>query len=826
MQLKDYPVFHAGRRKMRNPELNREVLSQTAVRYMRFLRTVKINYLELSVLQTPPGDARGNGRWIPKVPTHPAHLIISSFDRDKNEWICIKEVELPPNPKFLGEGLSQDMSIEEMEDFFSEAVGDQPPHKIDLDGLETECIKVECDREHPVWANHGECNGGAFNVPFGILNPLQAFGEELEELAYPEYHQKLERAEFAPFAPDGMTVNTENPLEVSFSGKKLSIAFSLMRPMLTHLSWDYFGEGKTSNSRLLFKRISEQLGGLNGPSYITPAGNFCTQNMSGKVSVIGNQIRYYNLDAGCGITLDATFTVTAESITLEIEQNAEKDTHVIEAEAWRLLWNMNAGMTSVAGVPVKKDGRNGFVQLPAMIAADDRGCLSVELREGNGTLHTESYRFLETRSTSFALLSSTSSTIIPKGKSRAVFELKPSILLPVPEDKLEELSEGLKKSWTAGFSAFRPEFGGFSNNSISTNCHVNQHVAFDYAAFTSQASNTLIPVDLVKFSIERALMDGGGYGYHRNLYMDSDPVLVSGAGRIYQLSKDKSWLEYVKPGIITALKRIINNFNPEEGMIVSKALSGNSGTYRWSSNSMDVVGFGHIDAYVNAWSFRAMKNGTALMKILGENNLSEKCKDIATALSENYSRQLVNPDTGWVSGWKSRDGQLHDFGFLWINAIACAFGVMDDKETRTALENLEEKRKKVFPESGYLGIPLNLLPIKETDHMLSQSDLYKLIPSFENYTDGALCPCFAGYYIRALSAYGLNEQASQIAFNLEKAFAAGKFHGPYGTGKEFMTWTGADSGYEGTFGVSFSPLYAIAVQRGIIKPTTPEWWIE
>jgi len=108
--------------------------------------------------------------------------------------------------------------------------------------------------------------------------------------------------------------------------------------------------------------------------------------------------------------------------------------------------------------------------------------------------------------------------------------------------------------------------------------------------------------------------------------------------------------------------------------------------------------------------------------------------------------------------------------------------------------------------------------------MLSRNILYKLIPSFENYTDGALSPCFTGYYIRALATHGFEAESAKIANSLEQGFASGRFHGPYGTGKEFMSWTGADSGYEGTFLLNSGPLYAIAVERGVISPPEPEWW--
>ena len=44
--------------------------------------------------------------------------------------------------------------------------------------------------------------------------------------------------------------------------------------------------------------------------------------------------------------------------------------------------------------------------------------------------------------------------------------------------------------------------------------------------------------------------------------------------------------------------------------------------------------------------------------------------------------------------------------------------------------------------------------------------------------------------------------------------------------KELSINTGADSGYEGTFGPNSGPLYAIAVERGAITTPDAEWWIE
>ncbi len=818
--LKAYSVDHAGRRTIMHPAMERELQSQTAVRYLRFLRPVRVARLEL--------PAVCYGRWVPSVPTHPAHVTVSLLDRAVNRWKVIADVELPPNPKFAGEGLSQEMRIEEMEEHFRKAMAELTPHRIELRGIETDLLRVECDREHPVWPNHGDCNGGPYNVPFGILQHLSAVGEDLGAVTVPPYRRKLSRGVFTPMAPEGMTLNTRNPLELVFNGYRVRVGFSLIRPMLTQLDWNHFGDQPPAGNRLLFNgRVGDALGGQNGPSYVTAAGTFVPQNMAGIVEATGNRVTYRGISTGTGITVNAVFTITADALTLELEQEAEADLPCIEGEVWRLLWNMRSGLTGVAAVPLNREGRNGFVELPALIAADSGGCLAVRMLEGNGDFHTESYRFSDARSTGFVLAAAdTPNTplLIPRGRQRVVFELRPCALLPASPAQEATLSEGVRKCWTAGFSAFRPEFGGFSNNAISTNCHVNQHTAFDFAAFTKRPSVGPDPLDLVKFSIGRALLDGGGYGYHRDLYLDSDPILLCGAGRIVQLADDPAWLTHVAPGIRTAARRILDNFDPREGMIVCRSLSGNAGTYRWSSNAMDVVGFGHIDAYVNAWSFRGLKNAAALCARLDDAELTARCAETAVALAAHYARQLINPATGWVSGWRSRDGKLHDYGFMWINGVACAFGVMEPAIARQALTNLEAKRREVFPESGFVGLPLNLLPIAPEDHMLPRNR-YQTQPTYENYTDGALSPLTATYYLRALSCNGLAAEASAIADSLDRGFARGLFHGPYGTGKEFMTWTGADSGYEGTFGPNSGPLYAIAVQRGAITPPNPEWWL-
>ncbi len=258
-------------------------------------------------------------------------------------------------------------------------------------------------------------------------------------------------------------------------------------------------------------------------------------------------------------------------------------------------------------------------------------------------------------------------------------------------------------------------------------------------------------------------------------------------------------------------------------------LSGNSGTYRWSTNAWDVVGFGHMDAYVNVWTYRALRTATALMGELGDRSRANRCREAADALKANFAAHLVNPETGWVVGWKSRDGQLHDYGYIWINGPACAFGLLEPPAARKALKNLEKLCDKLGLASVRLGLPYNLLPLRSEDHMLVHIWSVHTQPTFEFYTDGAMGPMATAYYLRALSTHGFKARARRIAKETDESFAQGLFTcgagRGIGTGREFLSWEGLPNGYEGTMANAFTVLlYAIAIEQKLIVPPEPEWW--
>lgn len=821
--LTDHAVTHGGIQRVAHPRLKTDVHGQTCIRYLRFRRQIEIDQLELGKIRY--------GRWVPYVPTHPAHIIISALDPDTLRWKTVREVNLPPEPEIMGKGLSQDMKIEKMEEHFSRIL-EKPPHRIKLDGFRTDHLRVICDREHPVFPNHGECNGGPYNVPFGILNNLRVSGiPESPELPLMPYNPILKRKTIRPEAPKGMKVRDLSQM-LLFEGKYLSVGFSLRRPVLMHLGWDILGEGHASHNRLFASRQHSKfkgICGLNGPVVRTLQSDYPPHLWSGEVSVEGNRIIYHNLHAFEGMTIDVVFTVEKDCINVELRQTSKKNIPVIESEAWRLIWDLKQGITGMAGKPTLLTGRNGDVELPAVWATDFHGCLSCSKTGGDSgetRFHVESYRFDDSVSGGFVFgkhPGTEKCSVIEKGTQQAAFELALTNLEPKRKIGAPEPSAAIKRQWATVFSCFRPEYRGFSNHSASVNCHVNQGPPIEIVAHTAHHPDGLNPLDLARFTIERAILGGGGYGYWRNLYLDSDPILVSAAGRIHQADPDVNWLRRIEPGIVETVNRMMG-LRGEEGLLVCRDLSGNSGSYRWSSNAMDVVGFGHIDGYVNAWAYRAFRNAAAMLDDLsGHRELASRCREAARRIRDRYTAALLNPETGWIAGWRSRDGRLHDYAFTWVNGPALAFGLVEGDVARKALTALEQIRAETGPGDARMGIPLNLIPIREEDHMLARI-LKQIQPTFETYTDGSLSGSPATYYLRALAIHGLRDNAQKMAKEMAKGYAEGIFNGGLYTGHEFRSWEGLPTGYEGTLIVCFGPMYAMAIEEGIFDPPEPEWW--
>jgi hypothetical protein len=169
-----------------------------------------------------------------------------------------------------------------------------------------------------------------------------------------------------------------------------------------------------------------------------------------------------------------------------------------------------------------------------------------------------------------------------------------------------------------------------------------------------------------------------------------------------------------------------------------------------------------------------------------------------------YYKTFYNPKTGVLAGWKSADGQLHDYYFLFVNGVATTYGLVTKEQGEGIWDKLLEKMKQVGYNRFDLGLPGNLIPIRKEDYVdlnpryggpkkADGSD------GFQTFENGGASACYAYFTIEALRIVGRRKEADEILDAMLKSFANGGFQGrgPNGESYDWTDWKGNPNGYEG-----------------------------
>ena len=96
----------------------------------------------------------------------------------------------------------------------------------------------------------------------------------------------------------------------------------------------------------------------------------------------------------------------------------------------------------------------------------------------------------------------------------------------------------------------------------------------------------------------------------------------------------------------------------------------------------DVLSFGWKDAFANAVLHPTLLVLARALPRLGRPDLAEGLEEWAARLRAAYLPTFLNPETGWIAGWRSADGVLHDHAFPIVNGAAVAGGAVDPRTGR------------------------------------------------------------------------------------------------------------------------------------------------
>ncbi|MGK3951607.1 hypothetical protein ACLKM7_04700 [Microbacterium sp. I2] len=613
----------------------------------------------------------------------------------------------------------------------------------------------------------------------------------------------------------------ERPGEVRYRTAGYEVGFALGRAGFSYLALDDEAAGSTMRD-LLHRAPGIDLQGImlhpvGGSSLVGPA---LRCDVEGHVRVEGNRVRYEVSVPGAAQRFTLDWRMYADRIELVAEREGERSIEAWESAAWQIAFDPRTAATATLGRP-RKEGRTGLLELPVLLHAPGHGSIRVIGHGATATWRSDADRpnsWLTGELKLGETPTDRGTTILEPGSHRcAVTWLMAGHGIEADQSAPAPVARAMRRAAITGLS-YRADTGTLSNNSISIHCPMSMDTWSALATSYGEVMPGLDAVELLRDSLERWLDGGPGYGSgtmrdRSQLRPAEDEYLISGVGTMLGLgeyldhSRNSVWLRRYSGRIKQKLEQLAARDLDGDGLIESPHRRGVSGDHDWSTNWYDVVSFGWKDAYVNALLFRAL---TLLGEVLPELGAPELAVGIAAwcaKLRDAFGPTFLNPDTGWIAGWRSADGRLHDYAFLAVNGAVANSGVLSADASRQIIGALWEEYRRVGEPDARLGLPNNLWPIPD-------EDLTEPMQGFPHgfYLNGALSHSQARHFVEALSRVGMMPEAERLLGALCETLADGTAFGGSQTGGDWRYWDGAQCGYEGLLTEQFGVM-ALAIER-------------
>jgi hypothetical protein len=240
------------------------------------------------------------------------------------------------------------------------------------------------------------------------------------------------------------------------------------------------------------------------------------------------------------------------------------------------------------------------------------------------------------------------------------------------------------------------------------------------------------------------------------------------------------------------------------------------------SNWWDTIGFGHEDAYGNALAYRALGGMEHMARELGKTEDAARFRAAAQKLRAAYFKTFYNPASGVIAGWRSADGELHDYYFLFVNGIAIHYGLVPTDKANAIMDELMAKMKAVGYTQFHMGLPGNLITVALKDYVHRTPDGHfgggvraDNADGFQKYENGGATGCFAYFTLAALYDLGRRAEADAILFPMLQEYDQGGFEGRGAKGRsnDWRMWDGTPMGYEGFLVDNYYTLLAVPLRE-------------
>jgi hypothetical protein len=633
-----------------------------------------------------------------------------------------------------------------------------------------------------------------------------------------------------------MTVK-ETAESVTYASRWLKVSFPLHRPGMSFLALDAAGLGRLSRNLLKVPQGIDSVA-REGPGTIGPVF---------KISRTDNVFRYTGIRLGSLETEDLVIKVEPQGLRIEIDRTIPRDYETAEASPLRMLFEPAVTPPS----PLGRLKARCELQFPVLLHFPDHASILMRAKGADTLVFSFGSRYrkllghspfrwtdLYRRDAPRELQLAVRQGWEPNGMGvqragRQHIELDLHLAEVYPEKEIVDSNPklaGVRRAWLNLFQ-FRPDLGVLSNNTVSDNCAFCMYQYADQAFFTPPLFDDFRALDVIGTSLESYFAGAASYDVDAGRFVDSDPAIIIAAWDYIQGSGNEDWLrqhlEHLKPYVQRMLAGDRDGDGITESTMDGVSGTGHDGMGPYASNWWDAISFGWKDAYATALQYRAYCCMADLERRLGAAQKAAGYLQRARMIRQVYYDTFYNPATGVLAGWRSKDNQLHDYFFTFVNGIAIAYGLVTRPQANAIMDRMQAKLKEVSYRNFQFGLPGNLTAIPPKD-MCGIPIIAKPGQDFQVYENGGATGAHAFFYVQALYTLGRRDEADLILNLMLRGYQNVMFENgvpPAGVGHgvDWKRWDGSPCGYEGYLADTFYPLTSVVtgrLHRGLPMPST------
>lgn len=473
--------------------------------------------------------------------------------------------------------------------------------------------------------------------------------------------------------------------------------------------------------------------------------------------------------------------------------------------------------------------KNGSIQLPALMHFPDQGTFRISANVTDaGPLGYSAWRRSGPIHITFPAATQKNPDVTYRWEAVAIHPEIPAI-------GSDARFDGFRRNWLNIFQ-YSPGNRMLANNVTSDTCGFCFYEYADVAQATPPLANGVTALDMVRQSLDRIIAGALVYGlfdiskdpHHPKFAADTLPSFLIAANDYVEGSKDERWLNDNYGHIKGWADEMLATDTNGDGLI-KFPLSGNSGSWPWPikyrpANWWDTIGFGYEDAYANALAYRALQGMASMAEQADHSDDAQRYAAAAMKLKAVYFDTFYDPKTGVLAGWRSADGQLHDYYFLWVNGIAIHYGLVPKDKANDIMDKLLAKMNEVGYTNFELGLPGNLVSVARKDYVdlrvrFGGGKTEDNADGFQIYENGGATGCFAYFTLAALYDLGRISDGDRILIPLLDGFAKGNFQGigSDGMSKDWRMWDGTCKGYEGLLTDNYYALLAVVDRQAALE---------